>query len=295
MIETLDYGTERLQDSTNNIVRSLTHVDGLTGITTPRGNNYERPEGDGDVEASVQFQSARLISLDGETWAANGSVATAWADWRLILRALRNSLSTDTLIKWVEVGGSVPLQCAVRLAGPVLPPLEDGVGKLSFLIQARAADPNNYTQALFTATATPPTGTVGIATPIATPIPVGAVTGGSCVVANGGNAPTWPKFTITGPISSPVIADVTTGKAIYCDSNGGIQLAAGDICIIDTNPATRSVTVNGQNANGGVRFADSTFFQIADGASDTIQFYGINGGYGAGTGLTVSWRNAYSG
>lgn len=290
MLEYLDYGSIRLQDSTNNIVRSLVHVDGLTGITTPRGENYDRPEQDGQVEAAVQYQSARIIVLEGETWAA--TVASAWTDWRALLTVLQNSLSTDTLIKWREVGGAVDLQCTVRLAGPVLPPLEDGVGRIAFQIAARAADPLSYSQSLSSATATAPTGTGGIDTPLRTPIRTTTVTGGSTSVNNAGNAPTWPKFTITGPIVQPVVLDVTTNLAIYCD---GISLAIGDVLIIDTNPASRIVTVNGINAMGGVRFADSTFFQIAAGATDTIQFYGIGGGYNGSTGLTVNWRAAYSG
>lgn len=290
MLEYLDFGTVRLQDSTNAIVRSLVHVDGLTGITMPRGSVYDRPEGDGAVEAPVQYQSARMIVLEGETWAA--TVAAAWADWRALLTVLQNALSTDTQIKWREVGGAVDLQMTVRLAGEVLPPLEDGVGRLAFQITARAADPLSYAQSLSSANAIAPTGTGGIPTPLPTPISVGAVTGGSCTVTNAGNAPTWPKFTITGPIVAPVILDVSTGKAIYMD---GLSLAAGDVLIVDANPATRLVTVNGNNALGGVRFADSTFFQIAAGATDTVQFYGIGGGYTVATTLTVNWRNAYSG
>lgn len=290
MLEYLDYGSIRLQDSTASIVRSLTRVDGLTGIAGVRGEHYDRPEGDGEVEAPVQYETARIISLDGETWAA--TVASAWTDWRALLTVLRASMNTDTLIKWREVGGAVDLQCTVRLAGGVLPPLEDGVGRLAYLIQARAADPLNYSQTLSSTTATAPTSTGGIDTPVRTPIRVGAVSGGTCVVANAGNAPTWPKFTITGPIVQPVVLDVTTNLAIYCD---GISLSAGDVLVIDTNPANRIVTANGANAMGGVRFADSTFFSIAGGASDTIQFYGLGGGYTVATGLTVEWRNAYSG
>jgi hypothetical protein len=65
---------------------------------------------------------------------------------------------------------------------------------------------------------------------------------GRMVLSNDiGTADTWPKFTIVGPVTNPVLLNVGTGEAL---AYGG-ALLAGDSLVIDTHPLRRSVTLNG--------------------------------------------------
>jgi hypothetical protein len=53
-------------------------------------------------------------------------------------------------------------------------------------------------------------------------------------ITNAGDGLAWPVFTLTGPMTNPVLTNLTTGKTI--DLTGGVTLADGDVLTIDTRP-----------------------------------------------------------
>ena len=60
------------------------------------------------------------------------------------------------------------------------------------------------------------------------------------VVSNGGDVEAWPVWTITGPGSSIVLRNLTTGKLL----NLSTVLTAGETATIDTRPGAKTVVKN---------------------------------------------------
>lgn len=101
----------------------------------------------------------------------------------------------------------------------------------------------------------------------------GASAGGSFQLNNTGAYNTHPFFTITGPVSYPVITNQTTGQQIKLN----IVISAGDLLTVDCQSGT--VTLNGANRNNVVDITTS-FFPLAPG-NNTI-------GYGSADSVAVA-------
>lgn len=290
MLDYCDLDTFRLHETG---VASLTRVTGLTGVPGVRGDVFDRPENDGIIEPANQYLPSRAIVLEGEIWGA--SVDAAWASWNTLQQTVLAAMRTQKLLKWRRLGSTLDLQYTVRTSGDCTAVIDGGADGqfLHYQLNVRAADPLAYAQtSQSVSTGAPALATVGLPFPIPFPIPwsLSATGSGTVGVTNGGNAPTWPLFTIAGPINGPAIQNQTTGKSLYFDS---LNLAAGDTLTIDTNPQTRSATVGGASKLGSLRYADSEFFTISANATEQVAFYGIGGGTTGVTTMTVSWRNAY--
>lgn len=287
MLAYLTVGSEQLHDTST---RSLVAVDGLIGLPAPRGTVYDRPEADGAVEPANQYLSARIVTLEGEVWGQN--VDTMFADFGLVARQLEAALSNDVVVSWQHYQGAVQLQGNARLAGEILPKIDGGAAVIAYQVQLRFADPRWYSQTEQSIATGSPSTSGGMPLPVVFPIPFGAgATGGSVSVTNSGTTTAYPTITIQGPIIAPVVENLTQGVALYFD---GLNLAAGDSLVIDMNPTARTALVNGDNVAGAIRWTSSRFFGIGAGATETIDFYGQGAGYGAGTTMTVAWRDAYS-
>lgn len=101
------------------------------------------------------------------------------------------------------------------------------------------------------------------------------------IVTVGGNRPTPPTFTISGPLVDPRIINITDSKSL----NFSITLGALDTLVIDTQYKT--VTLNGvENRRDALQTLD--WFYLNPGDTEIR----LGGGSGAGT-LTVSYRNAW--
>lgn len=288
MLDYLDVSTVRLGDTST---RSITGIQGLVGLTQVRGTPFDRPENDGGVEPYDQFASSRTVTVQCEIWAE--TIADARADFGVVLRALEGMIHTDALLKFRWAGDVNDLQMTAKLTGSVLPSFssEDGIsGIVRYAPQFRCADPRAYSQTLQSSTTGPPTANGGMPYPIPYPIPFGVgATGGSVTVTNDGNTISWPDLFIAGPISGPVI---TVGSSSLTFST--LVLTAGQTLTIVTNPARRSMTVDGVNAAGSLRFADSVFAGLAPGVATNVSFQAIGGGTDVNTNLTVAWRDAWT-
>ncbi|MFD5089317.1 hypothetical protein ACFWMR_01855 [Amycolatopsis thailandensis] len=107
--------------------------------------------------------------------------------------------------------------------------------------------------------------------------------GGVLSLTNPGSAPTWPVFTVVGPLVNPALTNPVTGDVIAY--TGTVE--AGQTLVIDTSPFTRSVALNGVDRSG--LLASAQWIEIPPGGQVTVQFSGA----GAGT-VTASWRYAYN-
>jgi hypothetical protein len=271
--------------------RSMVEVDGLTGLVAIRGELFDRPEADGGVNPSAQYQSARVVSGIGEVWGA--SEAAVWTDWQSLAGTLEVAMNTDTLLQWREAGGSVTKRGYCRVIGDLLPTLAaDEQGPfLRYQIQLRLSDPRWYAETEQTDTVGSPTVDGGMPLPVIFPIPFGeGSTGGALTATNGGNTKTWPTIEIQGPINGPVVENVTLGYALYFPT---LVVGVGEVLTITTNPSGRGAEVDSSNVLGDLDYQSSRWFWLAQGAN-SIRFYGISGGYDSGTGMTVRWRDAYN-
>lgn len=82
---------------------------------------------------------------------------------------------------------------------------------------------------------------------------------GAFSIFNGGDAEAFPVFTITGPGTSPVLTNTTTGKSI----TSSIALTGGQVLTIDTQAKT-AVREDGSNQFSTLSFT-SAFWTLAQG------------------------------
>lgn len=280
--------TENRADE-DTITRDIARIEGLTGLPSNRGDTLDRPTDHGVVEPSAQYLDARVVTIEGEIW-SQVSVDDAWAQWDSVVGVLAAGLSEPGVtVTWRRAGGSRDLTGTARIVGDAQPSIDGFQRMLAYQIQLRFADPTWYDNASQVDATSAPVTSPGLAIPLVFPIVFGGVSGGIVNITNAGNAKTWPRLTVAGPINGPVIQNVTHTKALYFD---GLSLAETETLIVETNPAARSATVSGTNVLGALRWADSTWFPLEPGIQ-TIQFYGQGGGYTPATSLTVAWQDGY--
>lgn len=258
-----------------------------------RGTPTDRAENDGAVEPIAQFRSARLATVTGVLVAA--SVDAVFTDFTAVVKAFEAGLSADLTVLWRPGGSTRDLQGAARLAGSVLTQLDarQPGGYLRYQAQLRFADPRWYSQTLLSASVVAAATSGGIPFPMPFPIPLfQGASSGSVMAANAGTVETWPTITVAGPMNGIAVGNSTTNTFLYFDS---LNIGAGQTLTITTNPMGRAATVAGASVVGSLRIASSNWPSIRASATDTFQFYPINGGTSAASQLTVSWRSAWVG
>ncbi|MCO4257418.1 phage distal tail protein [Pseudarthrobacter cellobiosi] len=109
-----------------------------------------------------------------------------------------------------------------------------------------------------------PNPTSGATFPLTFDVTFGSSSGGSFQMDNTGAYTTAPFFTITGPVSYPIITNQATGEQIKLN----IAIGAGDKLTVDCQSGT--VTLNGANRNTTVDIT-TTFFGLLPGVN-TIGF-----------------------
>jgi hypothetical protein len=107
---------------------------------------------------------------------------------------------------------------------------------------------------------------------------------GLIMLTNSGYEDAWPVFTITGPITNPVITNTTTGQVLaYTD-----VLGASDTVVLTSSPINRAVTKNG--APFRVNLTTAQWFSVPAQGSIAVNFQGVSVGSPQ---LSASWSNVY--
>lgn len=252
--------------------------DKITGWDGPdvQGGGLIPRSGDQGAYASPQYFAARQITL----------TVTASAPTQALRDLARNLLSQAVPVNdlaELRYDEPVPKMAMVRRAGKITessPTLVD----VTFTIPLEAPDPRKYATVVnvVTVNAAPPNPTMGVTFPLAFPLTFPAQSpGGSVAVTNNGNFETRPTLTITGPISSPVVTNVTTDQAV---SWNGLTVPAGNALVIDTLNMQASL-------NGSYRPADpmSSWWNLPPGASTVL----LGGQSDAGAALQIAWQDSY--
>lgn len=197
-------------------------------------------------------------------------------------RALRQ----DATISWTLDGGYKQFVKARLQNGPRYA----GQWQKTFQVGMVAEDPRIYSDSLYTRTVS--AGGVAEATNRGYDkrfdygYGAGQITG-QLMIANNGNAMSWPVITIYGPGINPSVTNATTGETLTFTYN----LGASEFLVIDTNPLIRSVLLNNQASRySAVDFLNSEWWGLQPGLNDVrINF----ASYSTGAALNVTYRDAW--
>lgn len=248
----------------------------LNVISTPRGF------GDGNYTSPRFPAKARMLTVAGY------AVATS----RLTLDQLFDKIALVAFPQDVDITLTrfqpIPKYVKARLAGSIdLVQYHGSEGGLRFETTLLCSDPFKY-DAVNTLSGS--SGVAGLSTggrtyPRVYPLVYGTTAQGSgnqVILTNIGTAPTYPIFTITGPLSSGWrLENSTTAEEESFD----IGLSAGDVLVINNN--TKSATLNGNPING---LLNGDWWSLAQGGN-VIKLFGD---YNATASFTVTavsrWR-----
>jgi len=248
---------------------------GLDGAETA-GQVVQRA-GDHGAWPTPQFYAARAVTLTVQATArtqALRDVARAFLHQAIPVGS-DSSLAT---LRWDE---PTPVQLGVRRSGRIAETymtLTDVV----FSVPLIAPDPRKYGTVLRTASSTQAPTAAGLAPPLTPPLTLPAGAPPMLVsCTNLGSFETRPLVTITGPITTPSVVNVTTGQAITFT---GMVLASTDVLTVDLLAKQAAL-------NGVYRPADpSSSWWVLPPGTTTVQ---VTGTASTGAQMTVAWRDAW--
>ncbi|MEU1421468.1 hypothetical protein [Kitasatospora sp. NPDC005751] len=234
--------------------------DGLKGWSgSAVRTQYTDREADHGAWAGKTYLGARVITLAGTVTAPDLSTLDAAAEQLFAAAA-----TTDTILVVAE---TIPKQCTVRRSGePLWDPETDRVARYSVMLTA--ADPRRYSTTLQSVSTALPVSSGGLTLPLTMPLTITAgSSSGSITLTNAGTIGTRPRFTITGPVTAPVILvqypNSTVQQLAYSDT-----LVAGDSLLIDAD--ARAVTLNGTVSRR--RYLSGSWPEIPPGQTVTVQW-----------------------
>jgi len=267
----------------------LSKFDGADGADL-RFTSLDIPQRDGSVVYD-SFEGSKTLAMEGVLMSATRSGRAALArELRAHARAL--SKSSGTLKFWTSdylAGQQMTVRLADRLTVQGSRPTKE------FLLPLVAEDPRIYSQTQqsqdteFVLAG----GGGGLVFPATLNITFAeGSSDGAGTFTNGGDAPSYPVVQIHGPITSPVLRNVTTGKTMFINS-GGLSIAAGSYAEVDM--LNETIRLNGSASQPLVAYVNeltSSFWPLEPGAN-TIRLSGDNPS-GTTTMARVIWRDAWS-
>jgi tail protein len=249
----------------------------ISGFDGPdvQGGGVIPKSGDHGAWAAPQFYAARQLTLTVTAMAPSQAL-------RDTARGLMQQAIPVSDLAILVYDEPEPKQIAVRRSGKITEAYSD-LCAVTFTAGLVAPDPRKYSVQVSTVTVNASASSGGgLSMPLTMPLTFpGATPSGSLTAVNNGTFETRPVITITGPITSPGLTNVTTGMTV---SWTGLVLGAGDALTADFG-------VRQGLLNGAFRPADlfSAWWNLPPGAS-TIQLSGNSGG---GAAMSCSWRSAW--
>lgn len=114
----------------------------------------------------------------------------------------------------------------------------------------------------------------------------GPTSGGALLTNNVGNYPTWPTFTLTGPLTNPKVTLQSTGEFFALNTT----LSASDTIVIDMKAGT--VILNGSTTRYNTMVTGSSWFTLPVGAG-SVQVSSTSASYEDGL-FAIDYRSAWS-
>lgn len=242
---------------------------GLEDLPELSGESYRLAGAHGSVPGQ-RWAGPRVITCD--------YAVTAWTNEgvRACVDAIKAAMSPthdehplvvdlpvvgERVVFAVPTGRTVPTNAGLTQRGVI-------AGSLEW----EASDPVLYGAELHSTPVPVFVGSGGLMYPVDYPKDYGAAGEGLSVhVPNGGDWPTWPRVTITGPSSGTVqplaLENTTDGTSITFTAGGGLTIPAGSTLIVDTHPARRVVRFT-DGANRWNTVAGTEWWPIQPGGAD---------------------------
>ena len=260
----------------------LTLIDGLEALPDMRVQDADQGYNDGQFMGR-DFLSGRDITVNLIVVSGNGN--TAQQNFALLQAAMLPQSSGTGLLQFRRSSADTIHRMNVRLRKRMVPiDFDYTLGRVRVVLLFRSADPRYYsdTQHSVAMTVAPPLGRTYNRT--YNLIYGGGSLGASTTITNSGTWPTQPVITLTGPITNPIVGNLTEGKTLQFNAS----LKNTDTLVIDL--AQRLVTLNGSPARN-LLANNSEWFDAQVGAN---AFYFTGGSTVAGlTSATVVWRDAF--
>jgi hypothetical protein len=266
-------------------IGALNPDSGITGLLDTAGvreSTSDLVERDGATHGPF-YLSRRSGTVEGLLLPSSmdlTAIATAESKLKRATRALR----ADGILRWTPPNDSAPRQIRFRRQdGPRVTgrrPKAFQATLVSTDVYALAADEQNIV-----ITAGGAAAETGIAHPIIDPISTTLNATGQQFVVNEGDAPTWPRFRIDGPITNPQILNNTTGELLAF----AYTVDTGEW--LDVYPERGRILLNGTaDRYSALDFAQSVWFQIQAGSNDVRL---LASSFSSPAALTIYWHNAY--
>lgn len=257
-------------------------IQGLLDTAVVRESSTDLVERDGATHGSFWLgrRSGTIQGMFTPDVLDMTTIAAAEAKLKRATRALRS----DLILRWTPPNDSSPRQLRCRRQdGPHVTgrrPKQWQVTLVSTDVYALAS-----TEQTVVITAGAAAGEVGIPDPIPDPITTSYNTTGQQYCVNAGDAPTWPRFRIDGPIVNPQLLNNTTGKSVVLN----YTLNSGEY--LDVYPDRGAILAGGTaDRYSALNFAASTWWQLQPGSNDVRL---LASSYSSPAALTVYFRNAY--
>ncbi len=267
--------------------RDVARATGLVGLSAPRGESRALTEQHGSINRA-RWLSSKLITIEGECW--GDTIDDAYAQYAEVEEAFYGTLSDPAgkLLEWPRMDLTDDLQAPVKLAGELMPPIEEGAALLRYQAQVEQMDPRAYSQTLKSVIgADLAEGGGGLMFPFTFPLDFTESAGGIADVVNGGRIETPPLVRIYGPVTSPRY--VLDASDLLVKIVG--EVGSGDYLEVDH--AKRTVKLNGTTLRMNLLDAPtSRFFDVPTGEHE-LRLFASN--FGAGARIEVELRDAYGG
>lgn len=278
-------GTQ-IHSNTNNTLGYFikTPIEGLD-IPEIRNTTYDRSGEHGSYTPN-QLYSGRLITLEGKVF-SHISVA----DFESKRRALQSLCRIEKddigvpVFKTLKFTSMDDRDYAVYGFVTDFKMARNGLYSDEFQITFQCEDHGVYAEEVQLSILTPPTGG-GVVYPVIYPVIYAAALGGTVIVTNNGTENTYPSLHLLGPLTQPVITNITTGKYMALSLN----IAADEAVAI--NMKDKIITLNDNTPIIQYKSLASEWWWLQPGSNTLL----LTTGDIADTGTCiVTWQDNYIG
>ncbi len=265
----------------------LVQVAGVQGLEdVPDVRTADDPRGFADgVFYGRDFLGGRTITIDLILMSSPGTSMRQVLDLAKAAFIPQSGATGTFLPLQFTLPGQGLKRINCRLRRRSIPITHDySMGQARGALMFYAADPRIYDDAPMTLPISLPVAASGRTYPRTYPMTYGAGGAGNTQVAtNAGTVTTKPVITITGPVDTPFIQNITEGSFLKI----GVVLGAADTLTIDTD--ARSIMLNGTASRRSALSVDSVWWDLQPGPNTLLYSAAAQ----TASIATVTWRNAY--
>lgn len=246
----------------------VTDVKGL-GLPSPRSSIFERANRHGAVD-HTRYHQGRILSIEGVVWGDDS--VSPWDTFDELKEHFALSSLPEKILTFRLKGRVDEMLAKVKIASPI----DDSMapGHIRWAVTLFSADPRIY-GAVLRSSQYNPAGSVsngGVAMPLDFPLQFSNTGLSGFLVVNGGQFASPPILKIHGPVSNPIVYNISTGQSIQIVAS----LGASDEVVIDV--VNRTVLLNG-SSRPDIFSASSSWWELQPGTNSLqLSGSGMSGG-----------------